>query len=197
MVSLASRPVEQLLPERCHDWVVAVPAALEQLGDRQCGDGLVAVEEPRPVGHFPPATGSLGGGRDDPAVDLQVHEAVADPDRHEEPLPPRGATGEPPVGWKPGNPGVYDGSSRNPGSQITGANALRLPPTHPPSRGESAEGGSPPRLPQTGPDTGFVPGGQGVEGSSRRPDAAQRADPQRGSALSAFWGPPNGLPEAR
>src|ERR1017187_3112043 len=40
-------------------------------------------------------------------------------------------------------------------------------------------------------------GSRGRGFKSRRPDAAQRADPQRGSALSAFWGPPNGLPEAR
>src|ERR1022692_1349927 len=40
-------------------------------------------------------------------------------------------------------------------------------------------------------------GSRGRGFKSRRSDAAQRADPQRGSALSAFWGPPNGLPEAR
>src|ERR1022692_5078688 len=40
-------------------------------------------------------------------------------------------------------------------------------------------------------------GSRGRGFKSRRPDAAQRADPQHGSALSAFWGPPNGLPEAR
>ena len=32
-------------------------AALQELGDRQRGDRLVAVEEPGPVGDFPPAAG--------------------------------------------------------------------------------------------------------------------------------------------
>jgi hypothetical protein len=79
MVNLISRPVKQLLPERRHDRVVAVAPALQELGDRQRSDRLVAVEEPGPVGDFPSAAGSLGGRRDDLAVDLQAHDAVADP----------------------------------------------------------------------------------------------------------------------
>ena len=56
-VSLASGPVKQLLPECRHERVIAVASALQQLGDRQRGDGLVAVEEPRPVGDLPSAAG--------------------------------------------------------------------------------------------------------------------------------------------
>src|SRR5580698_11608859 len=105
MVSPISRRGKQLLPGRHRG--VADAASLQELGDRQRNYGLVAVEEPRPVGRFSPATSPLGGRRDDLAVDLRAHEAVADPDRHEEPSPAR----EPAVGWKRDEPDPYDGPS--------------------------------------------------------------------------------------
>ena len=47
MVNLIRRPGKQLLPERRHDRGVPAAPALQQPGDRQRGDGLVPVEEPR------------------------------------------------------------------------------------------------------------------------------------------------------
>jgi hypothetical protein len=140
MVSPISRRGKQLLPGRRHDRGVADAATLQELGDRQRSDGLVAVEEPRPVCRFSPAASPLGGRRDDLTVDLRAHEAVADPDRHEEPSPAR----EPAVGWKRDEPDPYDGPSRHPGSQLreplpSGSPGLAATP-----RGESAGGGSPP-----------------------------------------------------
>jgi hypothetical protein len=52
------------------------------------------------------------------------------------------------------------------GEPITGANALRLPRTHHDPLGRICRGRLPARLRQTGPDTRFVPGGQGVAGSN-------------------------------
>jgi hypothetical protein len=46
MASLLSGHVKQLLPECRHERVIAVASTLQQFGDRQRGDGLVAVEEP-------------------------------------------------------------------------------------------------------------------------------------------------------
>ena len=47
-----------------------------------------------------------------------------------------------------------------------GANILRLLRTHHDLSGRICRGSLPARLPQTVPDTGFVPGGQGVAGSN-------------------------------
>jgi hypothetical protein len=71
--AVGRRPAS-FLAERCYHRVVAVASALQESGDRQRGDGLVAVEEPRPVGDFPLPADPLGGRCYHPAVDLQVHE---------------------------------------------------------------------------------------------------------------------------
>ena len=71
---LINRRLQQPLTEGCHQRVIAVASGLQQLGDRQRSDGLVAVEEPRPVGDFPLPADPLGGRCYHPAVDLQVHE---------------------------------------------------------------------------------------------------------------------------
>ena len=47
--------LHQFLAERRNQRVFAVAPAFQEFGDRQRGDGLVAVEEPQPVGYFPPA----------------------------------------------------------------------------------------------------------------------------------------------
>src|SRR5712671_2123115 len=86
------------------------------------------------------------------------------------PLPPQGnhqrAVREPGAGRTPRIPGAYDGPSRNPGSQSREPMPSDWPRLKATPWGESAGGRPPARLRQTGPDTRFVPGGQGVAGSN-------------------------------
>jgi len=67
---------------------------------------------------------------------------------HEEPLPPRGATGEPCGSHQPDqnsdNPDTYDGPLREPGSQSREPMPLDSPGLTATPRDESAGGGSPP-----------------------------------------------------
>jgi hypothetical protein len=63
-------------------------------------------------------------------------------------------------------PGVYVGPSRNPGSQLREPMPFDSPGLTATPRERICRRRLPARLPQTGPDTGFVPGGQGVAGSN-------------------------------
>ena len=128
----------------------------------------------QPVGDSPPAAGSLGGRRDDLAVDLQAHDAIADPDRHEEPSPAPGshwrAVREPAAGRKPGKPGAHDAWSRNPGSQLREPLPSDCPGLSATPRGESAGGGSPPDFLRPAQTPVRAWGSRGRRFKSGRPD---------------------------
>jgi hypothetical protein len=88
---------------------------------------------------------------------------VADPDWHDEPCLAQGshrrAVREPAAGRKPRIPGADDGGPRNPGSQSREPMPADSPRTLRDGPGRICRRRLPARLPQTGPDTRFVPGG--------------------------------------
>ena len=132
-MGLVSGPVKQFLPECRHERVIAVVPAFQELGDRQRGDGLVAVEEPRPVGDLPPAAGrSVAVATIRPSISRCMKPSPILIGMRN-PLPPRGATKEPYGSHQPaGNPA-------NPASMtecqgIRGANyGSQCPPAPPDS----------------------------------------------------------------
>ena len=100
------------------------------------------------------------------------------------------AVREPAAGRKPGKPGVYDGGSRNPGSQLREPMPSGSPGLTATSRGESAGGGSPPdslRPAQT-PDSCLGVKGSPVQIRPSRPVVSRSgaASPNRRGGLKIF-----------